>query len=373
LPPIVVKPAPDFGDPLAGLTPAQLADFAEGRAAFTESDTPDSGLGPIFNDVSCVACHATPAIGGASKTLETRFGRVVNGQFDPMIDAGGSLLQKSAIDPAAQEVIPADATVIAGRLTTPLFGAGLVEAIPDSAILQNALHERSQGLSGQPSIVVDVASGQTRVGRFGWKAQQATLLAFAGDAYVNEIGITNRLFPVENAPNGNASLLAAYDHVADPEDVIDPATGKADIDHFADFMRFLAPPRQLPLTSSGRAGQALFTQIGCAGCHTPAMTTGPSSAAALDRKTVALFSDLLLHDMGSLGDGIAQASAQPGQMRTAPLWGLRARGPFLHDGRAATVDGAIRMHDGEAALARNSFNRLTQQQQSALLEFLGSI
>jgi len=363
------RPASSFGDPLPGLTTVQLADFAAGL----DEDTPESGLGPIFNNVSCVACHSTPAPGGASAILETRFGRLANGQFDPLTALGGSLLQNFAIDPAAQEVIPPGANVIARRLTTPLFGAGLIEAIPDSAILRNTRARQPDGISGRASMVTDVASGQARVGRFGWKAQQATLLAFAGDAYVNEMGITNRLFPQENAPNGNAALLAQYDTVGDPEDAVDPATGKADIDVFAEFMRMLAPPPQLPLTSAAKAGKSLFAQIACNACHLPNMGTGPSPIAALSKKPVPLYSDLLLHDMGSLGDGIAQGTATPLEMRTAPLWGLRARGPYLHDGRAATVDAAIGFHDGEAAAARNRYNLLSATQKQQLLEFLSSI
>jgi CxxC motif-containing protein (DUF1111 family) len=364
---------PDFGDPLPGLTTTLRAAFAAGLAEFEDEDTPASGLGPVFNNVSCVACHSTPAPGGASTILETRFGRLVNGQFDPLTALGGSLLQDKAIDPTAQEVIPAEANIVAKRMTTPLFGAGLIEAIPDSTIVLNALIPRADGISGRASIITDVASGRLRVGRFGWKAQQATLLAFAGDAYLNEMGITNRFFPHENAPNGNAALLTQYDTVADPEDVVDPATGKSDIDLFADFMRLLAPPPTVPLTFAAKAGKSLFSQIGCSNCHTPAMTTGSNAVAALDRRTVALYSDLLLHDMGALGDGIAQSAAQPREMRTAPLWGLRARASYLHDGRAATVDAAIVLHDGEAAITRNRYTALSSAQKQQLLLFLGSI
>ena len=259
------------------------------------------------------------------------------------------------------------------RLTTPLFGAGLIEAIPDSAIMQNASSRRPDGISGRPSVVHDVATGDTRIGRFGWKAQQATLLAFAGDAYLNEIGITSRLFPLENAPNGNYALLAKYDLVADPEDAVDPATGKADIDHFADFMRLLAPPPALTLTSSARGGRDLFSQIGCDGCHIPSMTTGPSNIRMLDRKTVPLYSDLLVHDMGSLGDGIAQGTAGPREMRTAPLWGLRVRGPFLHDGRAASVAAQFTFTMARRRAHVIVIDRLTANQQRQLLEFLNSI
>jgi len=360
-----------FGAPLPGLTGTQAADFAAGLDEFQDEDTPDSGLGPIFNNVSCVACHSTPAPGGGSAILETRFGRLSNGDFDPLTALGGSLLQEFAIDPLAQEVIPPEANIFARRITTPLFGAGLIEAIPDATILANASRPKPDGVLGRASIVIDVATGQSRVGRFGWKAQQATLLAFAGDAYLNEMGITNRLFPQENAPNGDQSLLAQYDKVADPEDTVDPATGKADIDKFADFMRMLAPPPPGRLSKTTLAGATLFVAVGCVVCHQPLMATGSNAIKALDHKLVPLYSDLLLHDMGSLADGIGQASALPSEMKTPPLWGLRVRGPYLHDGRAATVDAAILLHDGEAVAARNRYASLPAALKQQLLAFLG--
>jgi len=365
--------APRLGDPLPGLTPAQFAAFTDGLDEFTSVETPETGLGPIFNGASCVQCHNGPAPGGGSPVRVTRFGRLVNGVFDPLAEQGGSLLQRFAIDPLVRETIPRDANVIADRLSTPLFGAGLIEAIPDATILANAMRRKSDGILGRAALVTDVATGTQRVGRFGWKAQQATLLAFSGDAYLNEMGITNRFFPQENAPNGDRARLAAFDLVADIEDAVDPATGRGDIDGAADFMRLLAPPARLPSTGSADAGEALFAQIGCAACHQPAMQTGPSPIAALDRKTVALYSDLLLHDMGALGDGIAQAAAGTREMRTAPLWGLRARTPFLHDGRATTLDAAIRAHDGEAARVRDRYVRLVPEQQRQLRDFLGTL
>ncbi len=372
------KPPPnptrtDFGDPLAGLTMSQLADFANGEDAFEEEDTPDSGLGPVFNNVSCVACHSVPVTGGGSTILETRFGRTVNGHFDPMTSHGGSLMQLSAIDPLAQETLPRGANVVAQRQTTPLFGLGLIEAIADWTIVSNALVHKPDGVTGRAAMVQDVATGQTRVGRFGWKSQVATLLTFAGDAYLNEVGITNRLFPKENAPNGNEALLATVDHIDDPEDTTDPVTGKADIDLFADYMRFLAPPPQLPFTAAAKSGQDLFAQIGCATCHQPSMTTAPNRIAALDRKEVGLYSDLLVHDMGSLGDGIEQGPTGPREMRTAPLWGLRMRTALLHDGRAPTIDKAIRAHDGEGDTARDRYVRMSPALQNQLIEFLKSI
>jgi CxxC motif-containing protein (DUF1111 family) len=373
-PPQQVAPAPNgLGAPLTGLSLEELAAFNAGREEFTNVETPEEGLGPIFNGRSCVQCHNTPAPGGASPVTVTRFGRAVDGVFDPLESKGGSLLQRFAIDPAALEVIPQEANTIAQRESTPLFGLGLIEAIPDAAILANAARAKPDGIRGRAAMIVDVASGERRVGRFGWKAQQATLLTFAGDAYRNEMGITNRFFPTENAPNGNQALLAAFDANADPEDAVDPETGRGDVDALADFMRLLAPPTRLAPTASARAGETLFAQIGCATCHVPTMTTGRHRVAALSEKSVGLYSDLLLHDMGALNDGIGQADARPNEMKTPPLWGLRVSAPYLHDGRAATVDQAIRAHDGESRRVRERYVGLTPAQRQQILDFLNGI
>lgn len=362
------------GDPLAGLTATQLASFTLGLQEFSNVEGPEDGLGPIFNGTSCAQCHSVPGTGGSSTTTVTRFGRVVNGQFDPLTEKGGSLLQRFAIDPAVLEVIPPEANIIANRLSTPLFGAGLIEAIPDATIQAGARQQKPDGVRGRAAIIDDIASGTQRVGRFGWKAQQATLTSFAGDAYVNEMGITNRLFPVENAPNGNRALLAQFDKFADPEDPADPVTGRADIDSLADFMRLLAAPVPTRQSQSASEGERLFGQVGCATCHTPTMQTGTSPIAALDRKPVSLYSDLLLHDMGRLNDGIAQPPAGGmREMKTAALWGLRLRQPYLHDGRAATVDEAIRGHDGEGAVARERYLRLSPINTQQLLDFLRTL
>ena len=323
--PVLAMPATQgFGAPLTGLTRDLIDAFSVGRMEFIKIETPEGGLGPIFNGRSCAECHTAPAVGGSSNVRVTRFGRNTDGVFDPLESQGGSLLQRFAINPALQEVIPHEANVIAQRLSTPLFGLGLIEAIPDGAILQNMLAAKPDGVRGRAAEITDVVSGQKRIGRFGWKAQQATLLAFSADAYVNEMGITNRFFPTENAPNGNEALLARFKRTTDPEDDVDPVTGKGDIDLVADFMRLLAPPTRLATTPQAAVGESLFAQVGCAACHTPGMRTGPSHIAELDRKTVNLYSDLLLHDMGSLNDGIAQANATPREMKTPPLWGLRA-------------------------------------------------
>lgn len=369
--PVVDPSRPQLGQPLAGLTQDQLNLFLDGLEDFEKVEDVAGGLGPTFNNSSCVSCHGGPVSGGGSPVNVTRFGRVAAGQFDPLASLGGSLLQSQAILPEAQEFVPREANVVIRRNSTPLFGLGLVDAIPDAAILAGVRKVAVDGVLGKAALVTDVTTGQTRVGRLGWKCQQPSLLAFAADAYLNEMGVTNRFFPSENAPNGKADVLARTDLVADPEDA--PATGLADFERVANFMRFLAPPPAAPLSPSAAAGQRLFTSMGCALCHTPAMTTGPSADLAFDRKAVRLYSDLLLHDMGSLGDGIVQGPAGAREMRTAPLWGLRFSAPYLHDGRANTVEAAIRAHDGEGKASRDRYIRLTPTQQGQLRDFLLSL
>ena len=376
LKPAAPPPRPLPGQPgsaLPGLTAAQAAQFSAGRDEFESIETIEGGLGPIFNGDACAACHSAGATGGASAQTVTRFGRSVNGVFDPMDAQGGSLLQAKAIDPEVQEHVPAGANVVALRLSTPLYGAGLIEAIADADLLQAARRPQPDGVQGRAAQITDVTTGQTRVGRYGWKAQQATLLAFAGDAYRNEMGVTNRFFPTENAPNGNLALLQKWDHVPELEDAVDPATGTSDIDHAADFMRLLAPPPPLRATASSLAGARVFDRLNCSACHTPVQMSGASPVAALAHQPVPLYSDLLLHDMGTLGDGIAQAAAGTTEMRTAPLWGLRLRGPYLHDGRAATVDAAIRAHAGQGAPAGQRYRALGTAERQQLLDFLGTI
>jgi CxxC motif-containing protein (DUF1111 family) len=350
-----------------------LAAWNAGLAQFLTVENVASGLGPIFNDVSCVACHSNPAPGGSSQKFVTRFGRTTNGVFDPLESLGGSLLQAKAIDPAVQEFIPPQANTIAHRQTPQLFGLGLIEAIPDTTIQSLALRPSVDGITGRAAIVTDVVSGLQRVGRFGMKAQHATILSFSSDAYLNEMGITNPYFPTENAPNGNTALLALYSTVSEPNDTADPVTGRSDVNALADFQQLLAPVQPLPLNEQTAAGQRVFSNIGCAYCHIPQLNTGMSPIAALSNKPVGLYSDLLLHDMGTLGDGIAQAAARATEFRTPPLWGLRLRHTYLHDGRAPTLDGAIRAHVGQGQAANTRYSVLSAADQQALLAFLGSL
>src|SRR5262249_55384587 len=326
--------------------PDALAQLEAGQEEFEKPEEVADGLGPVFNDVSCVACHANPKVGGDSGITETRFGRITKGKFDPMTEFGGSLLQVRGVDPAhgcGPETVPKEATIIAKRKTTSLFGLGLVDHVPDAALLALASTQRvtTPAVAGQASIVKDATSGRHRVGRFGWKAQIATLVTFAADAYLNEMGITSPTFPKDNPPNGDASRLEQCDAVT-----ADPEANVASVAAFTVFMTFLAPPPRGPITPQVTAGHAVFDRIGCASCHVQTLTTGPSAIAALDRVAFEPFSDFLLHDMGNLGDRIEQGAAGGRQMRTAPLWGLRVRTTFLHDGGASTIEAAILAHDG---------------------------
>jgi CxxC motif-containing protein (DUF1111 family) len=365
-----------IGDPLEGLTAAQEDAFDEGLDEFAEVEDVEDGLGPVFNDAACGNCHQSGAIGGAGETVETRFGTITNGVFDPLTELGGSLIQAQGIGPAGTcnfvgETVPVPpATIIAQRLTTPLFGAGFVDAVPDATFESLAAEEagESPSTAGRTNRVLNVVTGATVVGKFGWKAQVPTLFQFSGDAYVNEMGITNPFFPDENCPNGDCTLIEECDPVPDPED--DGAAVAA----FTDFMTLLAPAPVLPSTSDTNAGRGVFNSVGCQNCHTPQLRTGTSPIAALNRKNFSPFSDFLLHDMGSLGDGIgAQGRATQTEMRTAPLWGARFRTRFLHDGRASSIDAAIRAHAGQGQAARDSFVNLNATQRARLIAFVNSI
>ena len=364
------------GDPLAGLTPAEFEEFRLGLDDFLEVETAEEGLGPAFNGTSCAACHSVPAVGGSGTIAEVRAGlRDARGEFASLDETGETLFHLFSIPAhACQPTIPARATVIARRVPIPLFGAGLVEAIADDTLLAlEDPHDRNgDGISGRAAIVRDVASGERRVGRFGWKAQHATLLTFGADAYRNEMGITNDLFKDEAGFGITAEEMRRCDPIPDPEDIPDPATRRRGIDNFESFMRLLAPVARVPTDAGIRRGEEVFAAIGCAACHIPALTTGPSAERPFDRKSVPLYSDLLLHDVGT-GDGIAQESAASNEIRTPALWGLRFRRPLLHDGSAATIDEAIRRHRQEADLARQGFDRLGEADRQALLTLLDSL
>jgi CxxC motif-containing protein (DUF1111 family) len=364
------------GDPLPGLTAAEFAEFRLGLDDFLEVETSDEGLGPAFNGTSCAVCHNVPAVGGMGTIAELRAARTdVNGEFLPLDDSGETLFQLFSVPGhGCQPAVPADATVFARRIPIPLFGAGLVEAIADDAItaLEDPQDRDNDAISGRAARVRDLESGRTRIGRFGWKAQHATLLAFGADAYRNEMGITNDLFPKELATGVSEERMRVCDPFPDPEDLPDPRTRRRGIDNFASFMRFLAPVSRADVDAEILAGEQVFLTVGCASCHTPSLTTAPSENSPFDRRPVPLFSDLLLHDVGT-GDGIRQGDALPAEIRTPALWGLRHRRPFLHDGSAPTIEAAIRRHGGEAALVRRRLETMTESERAALLRFLKSL
>ena len=368
------RPLP--GDPLPGINGSEFEEFRLGLKDFTEVETAEDGLGPAFNGSSCAVCHSVPAIGGAGVVAEVRAARRdERGEFVELAPTSGSLFQIFSIPThKCQPTIPPEANVISRRVPIPLFGAGLVEAIPDEVLM--ALDDRDDrdhdGVSGRAAIVVDIATGHRRVGRFGWKAQHATLLAFGADAYRNEMGITNDLFPDELAFGISPEQMKLCDRIPDPEDRADPRTRRRGIDNFEAFMKFLAPAGRGPVDESVRAGETMFGTVGCAACHVPSLQTGPDSNPLFNRKTVPLFSDLLLHDVGT-GDGIRQEAAGPQEFRTPALWGLRLRRPLLHDGTAATIEDAIGRHGGEASSARERFTSLSAEQRATLLAFLKSL
>ena len=373
---VAAQPGPRLGEPLAGITSRQLEEFRLGLDDFLEVETSEEGLGPAFNGTSCAVCHNVPVIGGAGVIGEIRAaGRDANGRPIALSADGETLFQLFSIPlHGCQVQLPAEAVIIARRIPIPLFGAGLVEAIPDEAILAAADPDdaNGDGVSGRAAIVRDLATGDRRVGRFGWKGQHATLLAFGADAYRNEMGITNDLFRDELGVGLTTEQYRRCDPLPDPEDRIDPTTRRRGIDNFESFMRFLAPAGRGAVTAEVSAGEQVFAGIGCTACHTPAFVTGPSREPAFDRQTVRLFSDLLLHDVGT-GDDIPQEPALPQEIRTPALWGLRLRRPLLHDGSAATIEAAIVRHGNEAERARRAFEALSAEQRAAVLAFLRSL
>jgi CxxC motif-containing protein (DUF1111 family) len=364
------------GDPLPGISTADFAEFRLGLEDFLEVETADEGLGPAYNGTSCAVCHNIPAVGGFGTIAEVRaVGKDADGGFYFLYESGETLHQLFSVPTHGCQVsLPPDAAVVARRIPIPLFGAGLVEAIPDEAIagLEDPSDSNGDGISGRAARIVDIATGHTRIGRFGWKAQHATLLAFGADAYRNEMGITNDLFPLELASGVTPDRMRVCDPVPDPEDRRDPRTNRRGIDNFASFMRFLAPVGRLTADAAARSGEQVFTAIGCAACHEPSLVTGRDGNPLFDTQVVALFSDLLLHDIGT-GDGIAQGAALATEIRTPALWGLRFRRPLLHDGSAATIEDAILRHAAEAARARLGFAQLSEVNRAALLAFLKSL
>jgi len=383
------------------------------REVFDEAEGIDEGLGPLHNAQSCRECHQNPASGGSSQVTELRAGhRDEQGRFvNPSVPiAGGAevitgrtIINDRAICPNAefpaqeiQERVPDAENVRTERLSLGLLGDGLVELVPDELLRQIAAWQcrETKGRVCGKTIAVPVleAPGTYAVGRFGWKSQHASLLSFAADAYLNEMGITSGLLPDE--------VTTLCDTVRDPEDQ-PGADGLADVDRFARFMRATkAPPRDAALAATAAAakGSSLFDAVGCATCHVRTLATAPAGTSfhggklvappALGGKAFHPFGDFLLHDVGT-GDGVALAvfehhgkayvHMQPqfeltaNRLRTPPLWGVRTRSRLMHDGLSLTLRDAILRHRGEASDARRRFERLSEEEREALLAFLRSL
>jgi CxxC motif-containing protein (DUF1111 family) len=366
--------------------------FALDQQIYETAHDPNTGLGPVFNARACVDCHQNPVSGGASQFTELRVGhRDANGNFvNPTVPindganqiTGRSIINDRAVVPEAQEHIPVTENIRALRAALNTLGDGFVEAIDDSTLLAIAAQqsEISAGRIHGEAIEVPVleAPGESRIGRFGWKDQHSSLLSFIGDAYLNEMGVTNRLRPKDTTTVGKVTR--------DPEDVPD-SLGLADIDHFAQFIRGTkVPPRDdvLARSASAVAGERLFASVGCGTCHVSSITTARAGTVidggtfvvteALGNKIIHPYSDFLLHDVET-GDGIVQAGPQDtaNKLRTAPLWGLRMRPRFMHDLRSLTLQNAIERHEGEAEHVTRRFRDLSQDEKQQVISFLESL
>ncbi len=354
--------------------------FNDNRFIFEEVELIADGLGPTYNAQSCRECHQNVVTGGASQIAEHRTGRMDGQVFFESL--GGSLIQSRATHQDIVERVAFEDTVRTFRISTNTLGAGYVEAIANSTLL--AIRDRQPAALRGTALEVPVleAGSFARIGRFGWKAQHASLESFAADAYLNEMGITTPLFPEENqSADEYIGFGTAYDRVADPED------DGVDVVAFADFMRATKAPSRGPITANVRAGEQVFSRIGCANCHVPSITTAPPGtpingnalrvAKALGNKVIHPYSDFLMHDVGT-GDGIPflptpEFAATASQIKTAPLWALRTRNRLMHDGLSSTKEEAIERHGGQAAPVTAAFKALTAQDQALMLEFLDSL
>lgn len=409
------------GAPLPGLTANEIAFFDAGRDDFAEAEGVGDGLGPRFNLDGCGGCHLQPDVGGTSPpvnpqvSVATAFGAqntvpsfitpngpirearfkwgpggipdggvhalfVISGRVDDTGNASGCNITQENF---AQQL--AFNNVIF-RIPTPVFGLGLMEEIPDKTILTNLAANGSlkalKGISGR----VNRNGNDGTIARFGWKAQNISGLVFSGEAYNVEMGITNEMFQVERDETANCQFAQLPNDVTNLEGATPLETVGA-VEKFAFFMRFLAPPTPSTTQPGGSAsigrGLTAFNNVGCALCHTPTLTTGNTTVAALRNKNVNLYSDLAVHNMGpGLADDVAQGGASGDEFRTAPLWGLGQRVFFLHDGRTSDLNAAIQAHKSygngfygpsEANTVINSFNSLSASSKQDLLNFLRSL
>src|SRR5882724_11356447 len=366
--------------------------FEDNKFIFEEEETVADGLGPTYNDVGCVTCHQAVDTGAFGQQMEFRAGHLSGGSF--VDNPGGQLIHARGTDSDVVEHITTAENVRAFRVVLGALGDGFVESIANQTLQDNVAAEPSAQRGTLTAVPVVEANNTLRIGRFGWKAQHASLLSFSGDAYLNEMGITNKFdgFGGRSSSDPNAGTTEnpastaegviqvtgpPFDPVADPED------DGGDVMAFADFMAATrAPGRQNPIPAAATRGDSLFTAVGCAVCHTRTFQTAAPGTlinggafavpTALGNKIIHPFSDFALHNIGT-GDGIVQNAGQSSanQIRTAPLWGIRARNRFLHQGLNVTIFDVIQLHAGQATTARNNFNSaLSAGQQSDLIAFV---
>lgn len=355
-----VSPTPRH-EPAPSNDPAGLV--GRGEVLFATRFTPGQGLGPLFNDTSCIGCHAIPVTGGMGPEglgIATRVGRLTPAGFDPMIGRGGPVARARSVTEKSLPCdfapgIPEGVNVTSVRNAPDLRGTGLIDEIPDEQIAAGAV-PRGDGVHGRAHWV-RAADGHERIGRFGWKADTATLRQFVADAFRNELGITNPLAPMDILPVGQPGRRRC------PGEGLSLEDDGSMVDAVTAFVASLPPPA---VRATSPQGSALFEAIGCAACHTPSLSFG-------DRRAW-LYSDLLLHDLGpDLDDKVGQGQAGGPEWRTTPLWGLGMRPRLLHDGRARTIAEAIVAHGGEAATARQRFLLLSPEERETLLTFLAGL
>lgn len=358
------------GEPLAGLADAERARFLLGRALFERLATPEEGLGPLYNADRCSTCHNEPVTGGGgTRVLVLKATAWLQGRCSTLVEFGGDNIQRRATPlllshGLGPETTPPQATATAFVSAPPLFGLGLLEAVPDETLiaLADPADEDRDGISGRVPRSRDGA-----IARFGRKADAVSVADFVDTALRFELGLTTEANPQEERRNGEVVPDAA-DPMPDPE--MDGPTMAI----LTDYVRFLAPPAPLSAPADTlRRGEAVFREIGCDRCHTPELTTGAAREDALAHKRIWPYTDLLLHDLGNAAVDVCTIGAQPGEYRTAPLWGLRYRSRYMHDASAASIEAAINAHGGEAADVATAFGHLPADRQRLLLRFLSSL
>jgi len=363
------------GDPLPGLSAQELALFEAGRTAFNRQFTPEDGLGPRFNENSCEACHTEPMAGGTGETIVTKATRTgSDGRCDLLSSQGGENIRlrvtpAAATLGAARPDLPREATHRARFIIPFLYGLGIAEAVPQ---------ERLDALADPDDRDGDAISGRVgrdasgRPARFGRKADQATLTDFVEGAFRLEMGVTTPAHPSESAAGSIPTVVDGADLAPEPE------VADTELQDVVAFVRLLAPPsppepRDDAWSSAVEQGRTLFSSLGCAGCHVPTLQAGRSAISAIQGQIIALYSDLLLHDMGPGLEGTCAPGASTTEWRTEPLMGLRYRRLFLHDGRAGRVIDAVLSHGGEAQAARDRFAALDRVTQESLMRYLDTL